>query len=126
MNGLHPISEASRAMASLKQRIIYSAAPHRSVADLCELTGASDSYIRHVIIGCALPRREDDASDIRWTDEMSAELSRLWREGLSLTAIGRRLDVSRNSVASKARRIGLPKRAVPANLQRRNTEARAD
>jgi DNA-binding NarL/FixJ family response regulator len=125
MNGLRPISEASRAMASLKQRIIYSAAPHRSVADLCELTGASDSYIRHVIIDCALPRRVDDL-DIRWTDEMSAELSRLWREGLSLTAIGRRLDVSRNSVASKARRLGLPKRAVPANLQKRNTEARAD
>jgi hypothetical protein len=122
---LSPISEASRAMASLKQRIIYSAAPHRSVADLCELTGASDSYIRHVIIDCALPRRVDDL-DIRWTDEMSAELSRLWREGLSLTAIGRRLDVSRNSVASKARRLGLPKRAVPANLQKRNTEARAD
>jgi DNA-binding NarL/FixJ family response regulator len=122
---LSPISEASRAMASLKQRIIYSAAPHRSVADLCELTGASDSYIRHVIIDCALPRRVDDL-DIRWTDEMSAELSRLWREGLSLTAIGRRLDVSRNSVASKARQLGLPKRAVPANLQKRNTEARAD
>jgi hypothetical protein len=109
------IGEAARAV-TLLERIVASARPDRAVAQLREITGASDAHVRHVLTECALPYARERDPDLRWSDEMSAELSRLWARGLSLTAIGHRLGVSRNAVASKARRLDLPKRSVPANF----------
>ncbi len=48
-----------------------------------------------------------------WTDELVAELSRLWNEGHSTAEIGRRLGVTKNAVVGKANRIGLPARQSP-------------
>jgi GcrA cell cycle regulator len=55
-----------------------------------------------------------DSSNV-WTDERLAELKKLWSEGLSISQIGEALGVSRNSIAGKAHRMGLPKRPSPIN-----------
>ena len=48
-----------------------------------------------------------------WTDERLDELKKLWAEGLSISQIGEVLGVSRNAIAGKAHRMGLPKRPSP-------------
>ena len=48
-----------------------------------------------------------------WTDERLNELKKLWAEGLSISQIGEALGVSRNAIAGKAHRMGLPKRPSP-------------
>ena len=53
-----------------------------------------------------------DASNV-WTDERLDELKKLWAEGLSISQIGEALGVSRNAIAGKAHRMGLPKRPSP-------------
>ena len=42
-----------------------------------------------------------------------AELEQYWSEGRSSAEIARRLNVSKNSVIGKARRLGLPRRPSP-------------
>ena len=48
-----------------------------------------------------------------WNDEKLDKLKALWREGIPITKIGIELGVSRNAVAGKAHRLGLPKRSSP-------------
>jgi GcrA cell cycle regulator len=48
-----------------------------------------------------------------WTDGAKARLRNLWHEGLSTAEIGRRLNVSKNSVIGQAHRLHLPKRPYP-------------
>ena len=48
-----------------------------------------------------------------WTDERLEELKKLWAKGLSISQIGELLGVSRNAIAGKAHRMGLPKRPSP-------------
>lgn len=50
-----------------------------------------------------------------WTEERLEQLKRLWAEGLSISQIGEALGVSRNAIAGKAHRMGLPKRPSPIN-----------
>ncbi len=51
-----------------------------------------------------------------WTEERLATLRILWNEGLSISQIGQRLGVTRNAVAGKAHRLGLPKRQSPISV----------
>ena len=51
-----------------------------------------------------------------WTEERLATLKLLWNEGLSISQIGQRLGVTRNAVAGKAHRVGLPKRQSPISV----------
>ncbi len=51
--------------------------------------------------------------DSPWTDVTKARLRSLWDEGLSTAEIGRRLNVSKNSVIGQAHRLDLPKRPCP-------------
>ena len=53
------------------------------------------------------------AEALVWTDKKLAKLKELWEKGLSISQIGEKLDVSRNSVAGKVHRLGLPKRQSP-------------
>ena len=48
-----------------------------------------------------------------WTEERLKMLKALWDEGLSISQIGQRLNVTRNAVAGKAHRLSLPKRQSP-------------
>ena len=48
-----------------------------------------------------------------WTDEMTRQLKDLWAEGISASAIGREIGVSKNSVIGKSRRLGLEARPSP-------------
>ena len=48
-----------------------------------------------------------------WNEEKLNKLKSLWDKGLPITKIGLELGVSRNSIAGKAHRIGLPKRNSP-------------
>ena len=48
-----------------------------------------------------------------WNEEKLNKLKSLWDKGLPITKIGLELGVSRNAIAGKAHRIGLPKRNSP-------------
>ena len=48
-----------------------------------------------------------------WNDSKLKELEDLWKQGHPISKIGEMLGVSRNSVAGKAHRMGLPKRNSP-------------
>jgi GcrA cell cycle regulator len=48
-----------------------------------------------------------------WNQEKLDKLKALWDEGLPITKIGNELGVSRNAIAGKAHRMGLPKRNSP-------------
>ena len=48
-----------------------------------------------------------------WDEEKLNKLKKLWDEGLPITKIGIELGVSRNAIAGKAHRLGLPKRNSP-------------
>ena len=53
------------------------------------------------------------AEETGWTEERLETLKKLWTEGLSISQIGQKLSVTRNAVAGKAHRLGLPKRQSP-------------
>ena len=53
-----------------------------------------------------------------WTDERLEELKKLWAQGLSISQIGEALGVSRNAIAGKAHRMGLPKRPSPISKKK--------
>ena len=53
-----------------------------------------------------------------WTDDRLEGLKKLWSQGLSISQIGEALGVSRNSIAGKAHRMGLPKRPSPISRSR--------
>ena len=48
-----------------------------------------------------------------WDEKQLDKLKKLWDEGLPITKIGLKLGVSRNAIAGKAHRLGLPKRNSP-------------
>ena len=48
-----------------------------------------------------------------WDDSKLKELKDLWKQGHPISKIGEMLGVSRNSIAGKAHRMGLPKRNSP-------------
>ena len=48
-----------------------------------------------------------------WTEEMVEELKRLWAEGVTTGEIGRRLNISKNSIVGKVHRLGLSGRPSP-------------
>ena len=48
-----------------------------------------------------------------WDEEKLSKLKTLWDEGLPITKIGNELGVTRNAIAGKAHRLGLPKRNSP-------------
>lgn len=48
-----------------------------------------------------------------WTEEMVEELKRLWDEGVTTGEIGRRLNISKNSIVGKVHRLGLSGRPSP-------------
>ena len=48
-----------------------------------------------------------------WDEKQLGKLIKLWDEGLPITKIGLELGVSRNAIAGKAHRLGLPKRNSP-------------
>ena len=52
-----------------------------------------------------------------WTDNETSELRELHSIGLSYNQIALELNRSRNAIAGQARRLGLPKRPQPENLQ---------
>ena len=57
-----------------------------------------------------------------WTEERLAQLRKLWDEGLSISQIGDLLGVSRNAIAGKAHRMGLPKRPSPISKTAKETK----
>ena len=48
-----------------------------------------------------------------WDEDKLKKLRFFWDEGLPITKIGNMLGVSRNAIAGKAHRMGLPKRNSP-------------
>lgn len=113
---------------TLLERVILAAFPDLTCAEIAAASGASTSYTRQTLRACALPHRPAKRTprDIVWTDAMKADLSTMWSEGLSISAIGRRMGVSRNAVAGKVRRMGLPKRGAPVEIVRARRAAMVD
>ncbi|MAJ15118.1 MAG: global cell cycle regulator GcrA-like protein [SAR116 cluster bacterium] len=68
------------------------------------------------------------SSNNTWDDLKLKKLQDLWKQGLPISKIGEMLGVSRNSIAGKAHRMGLPKRNSPissddkSSLQKRKDE----
>jgi|SRR5690554_988377 len=56
-----------------------------------------------------------------WTPERIEELTRLWNAGLSASAIGKQLGVSKNAVVGKAHRLKLPARPSPIRRKAKST-----
>ena len=56
-----------------------------------------------------------------WDDLKLKELENLWSEGHPISKIGKMLGVSRNSVAGKAHRMGLPKRTSPISSAKKES-----
>ena len=56
---------------------------------------------------------ENMKSKNTWDDKKLKKLEDLWQKGHPISKIGEMLGVSRNSVAGKAHRMGLPKRSSP-------------
>ena len=50
---------------------------------------------------------------LQWTDDRLKKLTALWKKGLSISQMGEKLGVSRNAIAGKVHRLGLPKRQSP-------------
>ena len=48
-----------------------------------------------------------------WTDEMVAELCRLWDKGLTANEIAKKLGVTKNAIVGKVHRLCLPARPSP-------------
>ena len=48
-----------------------------------------------------------------WTEQMVEELRKMWKEGLTTGEIGKRLNVSKNSIVGKVHRLGLSGRPSP-------------
>ena len=69
-----------------------------------------------------------------WDEDKLNKLKKLWDDGLPITKIGNELGVSRNSIAGKAHRMGLPKRNSPIsksgelrkNQSKKNLETNRD
>lgn len=59
-----------------------------------------------------------------WTDEMVEELKRLWAEGVTTGEIGRRLNISKNSIVGKVHRLGLSGRPSPIKKKSDTEEAK--
>ena len=69
-----------------------------------------------------------------WTDEMVEQLKKMWHEGLTTGEIGKRLNVSKNSIVGKVHRLGLSGRPspikkkeeeapqAPKNVEKKNTQ----
>jgi len=60
----------------------------------------------------AIKRRKTNMSE-EWTPTRISILIALWDEGLTTSAIGVRLGVTKNAVVGKVHRLGLPKRGSP-------------
>ena len=60
-----------------------------------------------------------------WTPENIAQLKKLWSEGLTATAIGSALQISKNAVIGKAHRLDLTRRQSPIvrHAEARDTKA---
>ncbi len=58
-----------------------------------------------------------------WDDLKLKQLEDLWNQGLSISKIGDLIGVSRNSVAGKAHRMGLPKRTSPISSDKKQNSS---
>ncbi len=59
-----------------------------------------------------------------WTEQMVEELRKMWKEGLTTGEIGKRLNVSKNSIVGKVHRLGLSGRPSPIK-KKDETEVKA-
>lgn len=60
-----------------------------------------------------------------WTDEMVEDLKKMWKEGLTTGEIGKRLNVSKNSIVGKVHRLGLSGRPSPIKKKEDENETSA-
>lgn len=65
------------------------------------------------------------AETLQWTEDRLIKLKALWEKGLSISQIGEELGVSRNAIAGKVHRLGLPKRQSPISTKAKAKSATA-
>ena len=66
-------------------------------------------------------RRRQTLGSVPWTPDRCDQLRELWATGMSASAIAKEMQgITRNSVISKAHRMGLPRRGSP--IKRRTPE----
>lgn len=60
-----------------------------------------------------------------WTEQMVEDLRKMWKEGLTTGEIGKRLNVSKNSIVGKVHRLGLSGRPSPIKKKSEDNTANA-
>lgn len=74
--------------------------------------------------------RAPAAGCVEWNEDRIACLRKLWNEGLSMVQIGKRMNLSKNSIVGKAHRLGLSRQSPiktrePGYVPRRHRAKRA-
>ena len=59
-----------------------------------------------------------------WTEQMVEDLRAMWKQGLTTAEIGKRLNVTKNSIVGKVHRLGLSGR--PSPIKKKNEENPAE
>lgn len=59
-----------------------------------------------------------------WTEQMVEDLRTMWKQGLTTAEIGKRLNVTKNSIVGKVHRLGLSGR--PSPIKKKNEENAAE
>jgi GcrA cell cycle regulator len=59
-----------------------------------------------------------------WSDKKIEELKKLWGKGLTTTEIGKKLNVSKNSVVGKVHRLGLKSRPSPIKVTKEEPKSK--
>lgn len=102
----------------------------RSTGTIAQALKCSKEHVRQQLErnGIALRGRSEAALSRNsiWTPERDAKLEKLWLEGKTCGEIKDLIGAacSKHSIGSRARRLGLPRRAAPVqrSAQRRNTQ----
>ena len=82
------------------------------------MTDITDTRTDAPIVAAPAPAAELTPTAMPWTTEEDATLADLWRQNLSSSEIGARLNRNKNQVLGRAHRLKLPPKARPLNPAR--------
>ena len=61
-----------------------------------------------------------------WTEQMVEDLRAMWKQGMTTAEIGKKLNVTKNSIVGKVHRLGLSGRQPPIKKKDEISEEKAE